>query len=767
MVIACGQQFSPELIEAIESEAAEGLSRRELSRRICGWLDWRNAAGELKTMSCRKALKELQRKGHLNLPESPHEFKNAGGQKARRGREPKIEEAVFTGSLEQLGGIEIIPVFGGSRRSRIWNTLMARYHYLGEAKLCGAQMRYLIWSDYGWLGGFAFSACSWHAADRDAWIGWDGRARGQNRDYVINNSRFLILPSVEVSNLGSYVLSQCLGRVAGDWQWRFGYEPLLLESFVEEGRFDGGVYRAANWQEVGQTSGSHRQGRYYNADCPRKKIFLYPLKNDCQSRLQQSLSSRALEPAQESEPKEPTDWAEEEFGGVRLPDRRLEERLLTLARDFYASPQDDIPQACGRKSKIKAAYRFMENPKVSMPVLLESHAEATAKRMSSESVVLSVQDTTFLNYSTHPMTQGLGPIGGPSENVIGLVLHDTVAFNLRGTPLGVLDAQCWARESAGSSEKEKESLKWQRSLEAVDRAQKHCPETTIVNVSDRESDIYELFEWQSQSPQERPQLLIRAQHNRALPGQSHLWDYMWRQPVAGTQSVHVPRQGKQPARTADLEIRYDRITLQPPSGKRSKNPVEVWAVYATEANPPKGTTEPLEWLLLTTLPVDSFEKATEKIDWYTLRFQIEVYHRTLKSGCNIEDRQLEFAENLERALAIDMVVAWRIFYMTKLGRETPDLPASVFLEEDQWKALSCYINETPIPPSQPPTLQQAIRMIASLGGFIGRKSDGQPGTETLWRGIQRLIDITTGWQIANQRLAHQINQPVPHDNTYG
>lgn len=762
---ACGQHFSPELLRAIESEAAKGISRRELSRRICGWLDWRNALGEFKAMSCRKALKELQRRGALKLPESPYEFANSRGREPRE--EPEIKEAVCAGSLKELGEIEIIPVFGGRRYSRIWNRLMESHHYLGRGPLCGAQMRYLIGSRHGWVGGLSFSASSWHVADRDHRIGWSAQARAENRDYVINNSRFLILPTVEVANLGSYVLSRCLERLGRDWQGRYGYEPVLVESFVPEGHFSGGVYRAANWREVGRTTSGHHQGRYRNVEGPTKKIFLYPLKKDYKKRLcQKSSPEPQPEPVEKSPAKEPVDWVEEEFGGVSLPDKRLQRRLLSLTRDFYACPQSNIPEACDSKEKIKAAYRFMENPQVSMPVLLENHARATAQRMQAESVVLSVQDTTFLNYSTHPMTQGIGPIGGPSENVLGLVLHDTVAFNLQGTPLGVLDAQCWARSQENSSEQEKESGKWQKSLEAVLEAQKRSPETTVVNVSDRESDIYELFEWQRQSPQERPHLLIRAQHNRGLKPQNHLWDYMWRLPRAGIQPVDVPRQGRQKARTAELEIRYDQVTLQPPSGKRSKKPVQVWAVHAQEANPPKEA-EPLEWLLLTTLPVSSFQEAAQKVEWYTLRFQIEVYHRTLKSGCRIEDRQLEFADRLERALAIDMVVAWRIFYMTKLGRETPDLPCTVFLEEDQWKALTCYTYQTPEPPQQPPTLQQAIRMIASLGGFIGRKSDGQPGTQTLWRGIQRLIDITTGWQIAHQRRLSQTNEPVPNNTNYG
>jgi hypothetical protein len=208
------------------------------------------------------------------------------------------------------------------------------------------------------------------------------------------------------------------------------------------------------------------------------------------------------------------------------------------------------------------------------------------------------------------------------------------------------------------------------------------------------------------------------------------------------QVLHLPRQANRTARDATLEIRWAELTLCSPARLGStKHPLTVWAVLAQERDAPSGL-QPLQWMLLTTVPVRSSEDALERLHWYTQRWAIEVLHRTLKSGCRIEDRQLGNADRLEACLAIDLVVAWRIFHLTKLGREVPQAPCTVHFEELQWQSLMIFTNRNPVPPREPPTLREAIRRVAALGGFLGRKGDGEPGTEVLWRGLQRLDDIT-------------------------
>ena len=525
---------------------------------------------------------------------------------------------------------------------------------------------------------------------------------------------------------------------------------MLVETFVDRSRYRGTCYRAANWILLGQTQGRGRQDRSHAESVTIKDIWVYPLQTDWQTVLQADGGALAQHSAVKPCPAQtvPVDWAEEEFGGCALPDARLQTRLLSLARDFYARPQANVTQACASRAKVKAAYRFLDHEETTMDTLLHPHIKSTEARVRAESVVLAVQDTTSLNYTAHAATGGIGPIGSTVNGPQGLNLHSTLAFTTGGTPLGFLDVQSWARNPDDFGKKakrhhipieEKESFKWLKSFRAVADIQARCPGTMLVSVCDREGDIYELFEDAKAHP-EGPKLLVRAEHNRQLQDeQNRLWETMQSRPVDGVQVLQVPRQGSRAAREAHMNVRYAEVNLQAPTRNKGQ-PIPVWSVYAQEQEAPEGI-KPLEWMLLTTIPVTSFEQAIEKLMWYTRRWGIEVFHRTLKSGCRIEQRQLGQADRIEACLAIDMVVAWRIYYLNKLGREVPQAPCTVYFEESEWKALMVFTTKKPVAPDIPPTLHEAIRLVAGLGGFLGRKSDGEPGTQTLWLGLQRLDDI--------------------------
>ena len=263
-------------------------------------------------------------------------------------------------------------------------------------------------------------------------------------------------------------------------------------------------------------------------------------------------------------------------------------------------------------------------------------------------------------------------------------------------------------------------------------------------------------------------MLVRAEQNRLLAdGQGHLWPFIERQPLAGIQEIRIPRRQNRPARDAHLEVRFGQVPLNPPQAKPHLKPVTMWTVLAQEINVPEGVEE-VCWKLLTTCEVLDFSQALEKIAWYTRRWGIEVYHRTLKSGCNIEERQLGSACRIEACLAIDMIVAWRIFHLAKLGRETPDVPCTVYFEEAEWKALHAYVTKNPVPPSEPPSLHTVMCWVATLGGYLGRKGDGEPGTKTLWRGIQHLDDLKEMWKfMATNYAPHLLSPPVSRAPTYG
>jgi len=417
------------------------------------------------------------------------------------------------------------------------------------------------------------------------------------------------------------------------------------------------------------------------------------------------------------------------------------------------------------------------------------------ERMAAHPVVLCVQDTSELDYTAHPDTKDLGPIGNHRKGALGLLMHDTMAFDPSGTPLGLVNVQCWVRPpdppKGGTGEEtseekeqakkdreekkkamkkapieEKESFKWLKSFSRVAEIQKRLPGTTLVSMGDREADVYDLFELAQRDP-EGPKLLIRALQPRKKIDGTPVWETLLSRPPDGEIALQVPRRHSRASRETMLEIRFSKIELAPPT-KRKKGlvPVVLSAVAATERNPPSGV-EPLSWLLLTTMPVETMEQALEKVVWYTKRWGIEVFHRTLKSGCKIEDRQLGSDHRIEACLAIDLVVAWRLFHLAKLGRETPDVPCTVFFEEHEWRALVTFHDRVPVASTAtPPTLRDATRMVAELGGFLGRKGDGEPGTQTLWRGIQHLDDLAAMWTIFSN-LQKGPTSTVPRRKRYG
>lgn len=727
----CGLEFGFDLIDWISKVLLETptISRRSLASKVCERKSWTSASGRLKEAVCRKALGVLSKKGILDLPGTLPQTP-CTSQKVRSVSLPcHLPEVVCF--LDQLGDITIELVESSSSSlSDIWRGLMTQ-HPLGVGSLCGAQLRYLVHSSvYGFVGALSFSSASWALKDRDTFIGWSDAAHRENIQRVVRNSRFLILPTVNVPNLASHVLSLSAKRISSDWRQKYGVEIVLLETFVDPQQFHGTSYRAANWEKIGQTSG--RRGT-------PKDIYLYPLSKQWKAILHKEpqielCARRGIE--------NPADWVEQELGTVELFDPRLERRLFSVVRDFYGQPLAPIPQSCMTVAKVKGAYRLFGNEKVSMERVLRAHKESTVDRIKNYKVVLAVQDTTSLNYTSHKAKQGLGPISKVKQSR-GLHLHDTMAFNTEGTPLGLLDVQCWARDPADKDRKksrpnlpieQKESMKWLNSYRAVSEVQKICPDTMLVSVGDREADIYDLF-WEASKNSAGPKLLVRCNRScKRKVEQKLLWDLVANQPMAGHQGVLIPRQGCQLEREARLEIRHAKVTLTPPTSKNMPA-LDVWMVYALEIEAPQHVKKPLEWMLLTTVETQTFEQACERLEWYAKRWGVEVYHRTLKSGCRIEDRQLETTDSLEACLAVDMVVAWRIFHLTKLAREIPDAPCTVYFEEAEWKTLYILATNSVDFPKKEPTLREAVRMMGKAGGHLGRKSDGEPGTTSLWRAL--------------------------------
>lgn len=439
-------------------------------------------------------------------------------------------------------------------------------------------------------------------------------------------------------------------------------------------------------------------------------------------------------------------WTAQEMLTANLGDERLNRRAAQLLHRLSGRPEGSVPSAFPSWGETLAAYRFFANEKVTAEKVLEPHRDATLERVKAFAVVLCVQDTTELDFTGKPQIEGLGPL--TYESALGLYIHPTLAITPDRLCLGVVDHWSWVREAQEHGGKdrqhrlkrsleEKESLRWVEGYRRVCDWQSTLPETRLVYVADRDSDLFELFE-EGQSGE--ADWLIRASQDRAVAGGGLLWQAVREAEVLGGLEFDLPATAQRSKRHVVQTLRALRVKLRPPYRPDRKLPeVEVTAILASEEEPPNGVA-PIEWLLLTNLAVTTAEEAQEKVQWYLCRWQIEIYFRILKSGCRVEELQLQERDRLEVALALYMIIAWRVLYLIMLGRTLPELSCEAVLAPEEWKAVYL-VTQKKKPPSQPPALQEILVMIATLGGFLARKADGPPGPKALWIGLQRTRDF--------------------------
>ncbi len=459
------------------------------------------------------------------------------------------------------------------------------------------------------------------------------------------------------------------------------------------------------------------------------------------------------------------DWYLNEFAHTRFGDQRLDTRLMQMIQQLSSQPNYPINQACENWHETKAAYRFFKNSKVSSELIMESHFVNTANRAREFPIVLAIEDTTYLNYTHHPETTGLGLIsktGTSNKNVLGLVMHTTMVVTTEGLPLGLIDQDVWARKKTNGRKdrlyknqpfEEKESFKWVKSLNTT--AESLSPhDTTVVTVGDRECDIYEFL---SRGKDLGAFYLVRSSNDRILKGSPKVDTHTMIKTLnnmssQGQVEIEVPtKRNKNLLRKAIIDIKYCELEFRPPkrrplSQSEILRPVKTNVIWLSEKQPPKNEA-PINWRLLTNTPVNSLEDAIEKVGWYCHRWSIENFHRVLKSGCRVEDCRLGTADRLIKYLSLMSVISWRIYLMVHINRHDPINSCETILTKEEWKALYCRIKKVSKPPDKPPTLREAIHWIAQLGGFLKRKSDGEPGMTTIWRGWQRLQDITATWVI--------------------
>jgi len=691
-------------------DASDNMKITTLADELCEQFGFYNPLGERQRAGCLKALRELEQAGSITLPQSPRKMKKRS---PRRLAEPLPGPQGVPCEVRELRGLELLLV-ETEAHMRIWNEMMINDHPRGAGLLVGRQIRYLVQSEYGWLGGFAFSAAALHLHDRDEWIGWDLESRRANLHQVVNMSRFLIRSSVSCQNLASHLLGMAIKKLPQDFEARYGYRPLLLESFVDINNFTGTCYRAANWLWIGKTKGRGRQDRLKEKAETIKDIYVYPLVKDFRQRIGLADGS-GLDAIDITSCVDGQNWAEEEFGGAPLGDSRLSRRLVEIGTGKAEKPGFSYASVVGGdRAKIKAYYRLIETPDASainITNILLPHREQTIRRMKGQSVVLCIQDGSDLTFNNLSQCEGLGVIGNNQTGAksMGLHLHSMIAITPDGLPLGVVKAECSAPKAKDKNDKrrtkeipieEKKTFCWIEGMRDCMQLKAQMPHTRLINVLDREADFFELFDDQRCNCS-KVDLLVRAQHNRSTTGEHTLFETARQSPIQAQANVKIPRQSvrpkkskqkarpKRPARTAKASVRYVQIELNPPSYMKDKEPISVWVVHVCEDTPPAGI-EPLEWFLVTTLEIKTVDDALNCVKWYCLRWRIEDWHRVLKTGCRIEDIAHKTADRLRRAIAINLVIAWRIMLMTLMGREAPALPAEVLFSDLEIEVLNAY-----------------------------------------------------------------------------
>jgi hypothetical protein len=691
----CGRTFTSQLIQHLNEMLIEQphITHTTLAREVCQRMQWCTPNGKLCLSSAKVALHKLQDLELIQLPESKSTTTkpyclHASGQPL-----PTVDR--IPRRVDQVQGLQLYLISGADDPLHgLWNDMIIQQHPCGNAPIVGAQLRYLIGSAHGWLGALGFGPAAFRLSARDRWIGWSTSARLGHLQEVVCLSRFLIRQEVRCTNLASKTLSMVLSRLADDWQTRYGIRPLLVETFIDRSKFTGLCFSAANWIRLGESLGRGRLGPETPVKTP-KDIWVRALSSDARQQLQEE-RPKPVTPCSLQESLEAGNWCAHEMKGLDLGDARRNSRAESILAERWKDPTVSFSASFPDWGQAKGAYSLIEQKRseISMESLITPHVEATVTRMAAEPLVLLPQDTSSLNYNGLCETSGLGPIN--QQGTQGLFLHSLLAYRPDGIPLGVLDAKAWGRQPEQADDPrtrnaksidEKESVRWLEAFDVAAAAARRMPLTQLVVMTDREGDLYELHDAIQVGP---PNLhsVIRAQHDRTLENHQKLWDFMEAQPVRLHRKLKVPRRRGQPDRSAEVGVRYAPVTIQAPAVGHKKGwpMLNLWAVWVYEDTPPQGA-ERLEWMLLTDLPINSSDEAWEKVLWYRLRWGIEEWHRVLKSGCGVERRSFKTDEHLKRVLTFDLIMAWRILALIKLGRKVPNVPAELVYTNEEIQVL--------------------------------------------------------------------------------
>ncbi len=459
----------------------------------------------------------------------------------------------------------------------------------------------------------------------------------------------------------------------------------------------------------------------------------------------------------------PADWLDDELAENSFADKRLEKRLRSLLSQLASSPGGPIPFACQDWANTKAAYRFLDNDRVSEAEILAGHFEATKERCTaSGGPILVLHDTTeftFKRGDAHTVGITRKAVAGKYRDgalryyaSCGIFMHSSLAVTTEGLPLGLAAIKFWNRDKFKGTNRlkrsinptrvpieAKESIRW---LDNLRRSTALLGDPSrCVHIGDRESDIYELF---CTAHDVKTYFVLRTCVDRlAGDGEHTIAAEMADVQCKGLHRIEVLDRHGQPSE-AILELKFRRLHVLPPIGKQSRYPqLDLTVLHATERSKQKGRAR-IVWKLITDLPIYSRASAVEKLNWYAMRWRIETYHKIMKSGCRIEQSKLRSAERLVNFLATSCILGWRIFWLTMLNRSGGTEPSYAFtpLEIRLLNQMSRESSETPL-------LSSCLVQLAKLGGYLARTHDPPPGNMVIWRGLSRLTDIEFGFVLGS------------------
>lgn len=680
----------------------------KLAQELCRKFDFKSPSGEYQISSCHVVINDMEKRGLIRIPKarvySGRKFTSLTRHDVDIPLPPDYPKTI---NKTMIADLEIILLTKGDKKlNPIWNELIAREHPQKDKRLVGYWVKYLIKYNGYYIGAACFNSCAYNLEARDEWLGWTRKQFQEYQHHFINMGRFLIRNKIKCANLASHLISKLTKLIKKDFHDRYGVKPWVIETFADTMHCYGLCYKAANWQLIGQSKGRGRDDVENKYDKSIKNIYLHIVEPNF----------RKLAGFEPEKPKYPQiklerslneQWAVDEFSDLVLGDERVSNRVVSIAKHKGQQPSQPFAKAAnGLKSEIKGFYNFLQNDndEINSKSLLSTHRNKTMCRAKEFKRVLSIQDTSDLNYSGLIKTEGLGIIGKNHSNTSGtkgLMLHANLLTDMRGIPLGVPYAEFTSPKAGqANSEKEKESQRWLRTYEDDIAMAKELEGTQIISVMDREGDIYNLLELANKNRKRNP-IVVRSNHNRKLADESRLkWSVAWSDPKCHI-TVDIPPQRERPkttdkkikrkyipARKAELAINYKEIEiLRPESDNNSKLPsMKVTVVYAKEVSPPKGA-EKIEWYITTTLPVLTHKDALDVIRIYKKRWRIEEYFRVLKSGCLVEKYKLDSAKKLERVVTIDLVIAWRIMLFTFLAREYPNVEIKTIFSSDELAAM--------------------------------------------------------------------------------